>query len=454
MRQLGNRLSRRGRIKMFGAGVQVSVARRRIVATNQRTADTLRTVTSTNDRIQQRTFHYLGGAVSDLSIGISPRYMITGGESVSSLSFTVDAVAVEIEGVGTYPVMFNGSRSIVVNPTDVLVWSDNVVIPSDVLAALGKNSRIWLRAQATATNLRFPLNTCYLIGTSSSWTGSSAYLYPSATAQDTTVTAQIDGQGALAVPLGNQTSGVNNNMRVNQSSNTGHTLPFYIRGTYTGNEKSVFVVGDSNSAGVGDPDISPSYGSNGSAGGRGLFGRASINLDTDIQAMALCNSGLSAALASGWNTAGGNLLRGELLKLSDIVVEAMGNNDHTTSTPAEQVVAERRVMWAAAKAAGCKVIAFTVPPRTTSSSTLTPVGNFVAGGTVDQHNAMLSAEVTAGRIDRVLNVRTYCADPDNQNIWKTVSGSASSFVRTDGTHFKSGSTSAIAAALREMIDGM
>lgn len=436
---------------MFGAGVQTPLPRKRVVATNQRTADTLRTMTSSNDRIQQRTFHYLGGAISDLSIGISPRYMLTTGEAAPSVSFTVDAVAIEIEGVGSYPVTFHGSRSLIVNPTDVLVWSDSVAIPSAILATLGKNSRIWLRAQATATNLRFPLNTCYMIGTSANWAGNSAYLYPSATAQDATVTAQIDAQGALAVPVGNQTSGVNNNMRTAQSSGTGFVLPFYIRGTYTGTEKSVFVVGDSNSAGVGDPDVAPAYASNTSSGGRGLFGRASINLETDIQALAMCNSGLSAALASGWSTSGGSLLRGELLKFSDIVVEAMGNNDHSTSTPAAQVVAERRAMWAAAKAAGCKVIAFTVPPRTQSASTLTPVGNFAAGGTVDQHNAMLSGEVAAGRIDRVLDVRTYCADPANQNIWASP---ASNYVRSDGTHFKYASTIAIAAALRDMIAGM
>lgn len=449
MRQLGNRLSRRGRVRVLGSAV--AQARSRIVATNQRTADLSRTVTATNDRLQQRTFHLLGGKVSSLSIGVSPRYMIVNGEAAVSVAFTVDAVALEIEGVGTYPVTFAGSRSLTVNPTDVLVWSDNIAIPAPVLAALGKNSRVWLRAQATATNLRLPMNTCYMIGTSSSWTGNGSYLYPSATAQDASVVSQIDGQGALIVPAGNQTSGVNNNMRTGQSSNTGHVLPFFIRGTYTGTEKSVFVVGDSNSAGVGDPDVSPAYASNGSVGGRGLFGRASINLDADIQATAMCNSGLSAALASGWSSAGGSLLRSELLKFSDIVVEAMGNNDHSTSTPAVDVVARRREMWAAAKAAGCKVIALTVPPRTTSASNLTPVGNFVAGGEVDQHNAMLPAEVAAGRIDRVLNVRTYCAEPANQNVWLSP---ASSYVRTDGTHFKSGSTVAIAAALTTMMEGM
>lgn len=449
MRQLGSRLSRRGRMRVLGSAV--AQARSRIVATNQRTADLSRTVTSTNDRLQQRTFHLLGGKVSSLSIGVSPRYMIVNGEAAVSVAFTVDAVALEIEGVGTYPVTFAGSRSLVVNPSDVLVWSDNIAIPAPVLAALGRNSRIWLRAQATATNLRLPMNTCYMIGTSASWTGNGAYLYPSAIAQDAAVTAQIDAQGALTQPVGNTTSGVNNNMRTGQSSNTGHVLPLYLRGTYTGSEKSVFVVGDSNSAGVGDPDVSPSYGSNGGTGGRGLFSRASVNVEADIQAVAMCNSGLSAALASGWLTAGGNLLRTELLKLSDIVVEAMGNNDHSTSTPAADVVARRREMWAAAKAAGCKVIAFTVPPRTTSASTLTPVGNFVAGGEVDQHNAMLPAEVSAGRIDRVLNVRTYCAEPDNQNIWKSP---ASNYVRSDGTHFKFQSSIEIATALRTMIDGL
>lgn len=431
----------------------VPQAKLKIATTNQRTADLIRTVTTSNNRIQQRTMHYLGGQGYDFRVAVTPRIMTTTGEGSMTTDFVVDAISLEVDGIGSYPAYFGGQRTRTVTAIEVLVLSDIINIPQAVLDNLNRDTKLWVRGQFTATNLRFPVNTAYLIGTSAAWTGNASYFYPTGTAQTTTVTGQIDTIGALEQPVGNSTSGVNNNMRTGQGSNTGHTIPVYILCKFKDAVTSVMAVGDSNTAGVGDPDVGPVYDSNGSLGGRGFPSRvATSNNTADPKVIPMLNTGLSAMLASSWTN--DSLFRIEMLKYVDVIFEAMGNNDisQAPSLTSEDLMVRRRAIWKSAKDAGCKVIALGLPPRTVSSSNNTPYSaSWGPGGAAQLNNVQLAQEKANKLIDDYLLIRQFNADTTDDTIWRAT---ASTYVRTDGTHMKSGSTIPIAAALRSMLISM
>ena len=104
----------------------------------------------------------------------------------------------------------------------------------------------------------------------------------------------------------------------------------------------------------------------------------------------------------------------------------LGTNDIAGGINNGTMLVNARAIWAALKAAGVqKVYQTNILPKVTSTDGCTTLGNqtvfsaqFDTGGYRDLFHAALPAEVTAGRIDGVMDVMSVVADPTNNHFFK------------------------------------
>ena len=101
-----------------------------------------------------------------------------------------------------------------------------------------------------------------------------------------------------------------------------------------------------------------------------------------------------------------------LLKYATHVVFALGHNDISAGLSLASMQANHQTAWAAAKAAGCKVYAMTITPKTTSTdgwvtiANQTPEPAFRSTGLRGQFNAWLYTQVGLGLLDGVIDTTT------------------------------------------------
>lgn len=231
--------------------------------------------------------------------------------------------------------------------------------------------------------------------------------------------------------------------------------PIAIIGVPQGPMTAVGVIGMSISGGTLDtnPDA---------YGGYGWIGKGVNAVSPNIPVLSLSRG--SSETIDYLNAAGTRLA---LLPYVDVVIYDEATNDIAVGgATLAQLQTNAQQIWKQIRAAGKKLYAVTVMPRTTSTNSWataaaqTPVTGFTEGGIRDQYNSWLYTELQAGVIDGLVDpalgryaigtaavwVNTSgggVEDPANLSKWITTNGAAT----TDGTHPSSSTgTNAVAIA--------
>lgn len=369
--------------------------------------------------------YVIAGDQNTLAVALGNFYRSTSAEAGNGNSVTVESMAIEFPNGSVVPLFFNGSRSVTLATTDVVVMSSEIspsqagygsIFPSATL--------IYIKAI-----LSVPVagNTIPNSGRFTSWDPSGGDQADWFTPANTSVTS-TDAVGKYVA------TGV-----AFSTNNQGYE-PVLI-GRPAVDRPSFIIVGDSIADRKEDSENNNF--------GHTFSMRSMHNADFGNPRPAL-----NFALDSSRYSAVGGTRWAQYCQFARFAIDEYGVNDLGAGSSVASIQASANSVWAKMRANGCqKIIRTKYMPLTTSSDSFATAANqtkatkYQIGGDADLLNTYWETKAADGTIDYVMDMAP-ARDPLDSWLWKTTG--ATNYATTDGTHPSTVIHEALSEPLREL----